>query len=122
MARTAMIELRKKQARAMELVRANCTFDEIADDLGYANRSSAWRLVRGALDQQVAKSADEYLQLELDRLDTVQVAFWDAMVDGDMAAATIVLKVIAERIRVLGLDRERKAGTTTRTIYDPPAG
>ena len=59
---------------------------------------------------------------QLERLDAVQAAYWDAMIAGDVAAATIVLKVIAERIRVLGLDREGKAGRSTRTIYDMPSG
>jgi hypothetical protein len=123
MARTAAATLRKKQLRALELLRAGCTYDEIAHDLGYANRGSAWHLLRGAMDKQVLESVDEYRQLEMDRLDALQARYWDAALDGDRQAAALVLRVIDRRCRLLGLDREPKTGAPAgRTIYDLPDG
>lgn len=59
------------QLRALELTQAGKTYHEIADELGYANRSSAWRLVRNGLDRAVGDHAEEYLQLSLDRLEAL---------------------------------------------------
>jgi len=44
MARTARAVVSEKQARALTLVRAGHSYDEIAADLGYAYRGSAYRL------------------------------------------------------------------------------
>lgn len=122
MARTPMSVLRRKQLRALELVRAGCSYDEVADDLGYASRGSAWRLVRSALDKEVVECAAEYRQLEADRLDAVQAAHWDAALAGDKDAAAVVLRAIDQRMRLFGLDRPAvSAAASSRTIFDLPA-
>ena len=106
MARTAMALVREKQLRALELAQAGKTYDEIADELGYANRSSAWRLVRNGLDRAVGDHAEEYLQLSLDRLEALVRTYWRAAIEGhDASAAHLLLKALQAEARFLGLDR-----------------
>jgi hypothetical protein len=41
--------------------------------------------------------------MELHRLDRLQASLWGKAMDGDLGATTIVLKVIDQRVRLLGL-------------------
>lgn len=44
-------------------------------------------------------------QLEVDRLDALQLAVWDAAMAGDTKAVTSVLQIINTRTKLLGLDQ-----------------
>jgi hypothetical protein len=70
--RTPMKTVKTKQARALQLLGRGYTYDEIADDLGYANRGSAWRLVRNALLANVTAEFEQYRTAEILRLDAIQ--------------------------------------------------
>ncbi|MGH3262871.1 MAG: hypothetical protein ACRDNS_12820, partial [Trebonia sp.] len=72
MARTARAVVLEKQAAALSLVRAGRSYDQIAEDLGYANRGSAWRLVQNGLKTTVDRLAQGHLEMELERLDALQ--------------------------------------------------
>ena len=88
------------------MARTGKTYDEIADELGYANRSSAWRLMRNGLDRAVGDHAEEYLQLSLDRLEALVRTYWPAAIEGhDVSTAHLLLKVLQVEARLLGLDR-----------------
>jgi hypothetical protein len=54
----ALIKWRK--ARALELALAGLSFDAIADQLGYAGRSGAWKAVSCALSDTITQVASEY--------------------------------------------------------------
>ena len=123
MARTARAVVAEKQARALTLVRAGHSYDEIAADLGYANRGSAYRLTQNALKATVDRIAEDHLGYELARLDALQVAHWEAATSGlDIKAAYLVLKILDMRTRLLGLDKGPKAEPEEpRTIVIGPA-
>src|SRR5664279_1913012 len=117
MARTARAVVVEKQARAITLVRAGHSYDEIAADLGYANRGSAYRLTQNALRATVDRIAEDHLGYELARLDALQLAHWEAATSGlDIKAAHLVLKVIDARVRLLGLEKRTKPEPEPRTI------
>jgi hypothetical protein len=67
MARTARAAVLAKQRRGIELHSAGRSYDEIAEELGYANRGSAWRAVDRGLRVQRDLRADDYLQTQIDR-------------------------------------------------------
>jgi len=67
-----------RKARAVELALAGFGYDDIAEQVGYANRGTAWRTVQNALYERKVESVDEYRQLELARLDALQSAHWHA--------------------------------------------
>ena len=66
-----------RQTQAVEMMLAGKDFDTIAAELGYATRSGAWRAVQRALSKQREALAGEYLMLEMQRLDALQMALWD---------------------------------------------
>ncbi len=99
-ARAVVIE---KQARALTLVREGHSYDEIAADLGYANRGSAYRLTQNALRATVDRLAEDHLGYELARLDALQLAHWEAATSGlDIKSAHLVLKILDMRTRSSG--------------------
>lgn len=93
----------ERRTRAVELARSGWSYDEIAQQLGYASRSGAWHAVRKALDDHQAGEVEEFRALELQRLDSLQVALWPKALEGDVNAIQGILKIIDQRCRLLGL-------------------
>ena len=92
-----------RQAKAVELAQAGHDYDSIAREVGYANRGTAWRTVQTALRERVAEGVEEYRRVELERLDALHRAHWARALSGDLTAAHVVLRIIDQRIRLLGL-------------------
>ena len=87
----------------MEMALTGSSYQAIADELGYANRGTVYRLVRNALEDREVDTIGELRRLEVDRLDTLQVSIWDDAVKGDVRAVAAVLKIMHLRAKVLGL-------------------
>ena len=96
-----------RKARAVELALTGMPYDEIASAVGFANRGTAWRTVQRALRDRTFKAVDEYREMEMTRLDTLQSACWDAALAGDLRAVEVVLRVMEQRRRLLGLDEQK---------------
>ena len=79
------------------------TYQQIADELGYANRGTVHRIVREVLEAQQAENVELLREVEVRRLDALQVALWDAAMAGDIDAVNACLRIILARIKVLGL-------------------
>ena len=58
-----------RKAKAVELAVEGHTCDAIARKVGYANRGTAYRVVRQALDERIADNVDELRATEVARLD-----------------------------------------------------
>ena len=94
-----------RRARAVELTLAGYSYDDIAEQVGYANRGSAWRAVQSTLHAKALETADEYRELELARLDALPSAHWQAALSGEnLKAAELCLRISAQRTKLLGLD------------------
>jgi len=104
----SLAEARIKRVRAVELLAEGCSYEEIARGVGYTNRGSAHRAVSKALSEHQAENIDLLRAVEGDRLDALQSAVWDRAMAGDVRAVAAVLRVMACRIRLFGLD-ERNA-------------
>jgi transposase-like protein len=92
-----------RQARAVELATQGMSYDSIARQVGYANRGTAYRVVRAALDKQTTEAATALLQQELDKLDALQAAVWPRAMAGEISAVQAAHKIILARCRLLGL-------------------
>lgn len=110
----AVAEYRK--GRAIELAMQGMPYDDIAAALGYANRGTAWRVVNKALTERVDGAVEEYRQVELARLDALQVPLWGKAMAGDVRAVDSLLKIIDRRIRLLGLAQVPAHGEFPRTV------
>ena len=91
----------------------------IAQEVGYANRGTAWRVVNDALRGELVEGVQDYRRLELARLEALQASHWAAATSGDdLKAAELVLKISAQRSKLLGLDRvASEAEVAPRSIF-----
>jgi hypothetical protein len=92
-----------RKNRAVELAASGRTYQQIADELGYANRGTVHRIVREALEAEQTESVDLLREVEVRRLDALQDGLWDAAMAGDIDAVNACLRIILARIKVLGL-------------------
>ncbi len=98
----------EKHRQAFELRLSGASFQKIADELGYADPSSAFHAVQRGLEQ--ARKSDpatvsDRLALELERLDALQVAVWRKAAGGNLSAIDRALKIMDARVKLSHLDK-----------------
>jgi hypothetical protein len=103
----------ERQAQALELHKAGVGYQVIADRLGYAGPSGAYKAVEVALQKTLQEPADELRGLELERLDRMQEGLWDKAIRGNLRAVDRVLKIMKRRSQLLGLDAPRQVAVGT---------
>ncbi|WP_432559264.1 hypothetical protein [Granulicoccus sp. GXG6511] len=108
-----------RRAKAVELRMAGKTYQQIADLLGYANKGTVHRILTNALTEHEVDSIDELRFLEAQRLDAVQAAYWDQAMKGDYKAARIVLRIMDQRARLLGLYPAPNKRSNTQAAQEP---
>jgi len=79
------------------------TWTAIAEAEGYADRSGPQRAVERLLDRVESARVADYREVEAARLDALQAMHWKAALTGDLKSAEFVLKVSAQRTKLLGL-------------------
>jgi hypothetical protein len=100
---------RRAKAIAMKISGAN--WQDIADALGYADRAAAHKDVTRALAanrKAEAEQVEELRHLTVMRYDRLQEAWWPAAVSGDVKAAEVVLKCLAGRAKIEGVEAPAK--------------
>jgi hypothetical protein len=91
------------------------TYDTIADELG-VSKQRAYQLVTEGLTEiktETHVEAARLKEVELARLDRLQVAIWEAVIKGDVQAIDRYLKIMKRRAELLGLDAPVKADVTS---------
>jgi orotate phosphoribosyltransferase-like protein len=113
-----------RRVRAVELKTAGYTYAQVAEELGYSSRGTAYNVVGKALREQTSQAVADLRDLENARLDALQAALWDAAMTGDIEAAVVIVKIVKARVRLNGLEPARDglggAGQTPRTLVVPP--
>jgi hypothetical protein len=94
-----------KRAKVVEAVADGATYEQAAQQAGYASRSGAYKAFWKAVDGREAEAVDEHRALEVQRLDALQVAAWDKAMGGDVKAILAVARIIEQRSRLIGLDK-----------------
>ena len=98
--------------KAFQLRRAGYNFRAIAAELEIS-ASTAYRYVKGQLDkvrQDTWLEAQNAITLESERLDRLQVSYWNKAVNqGNIRAGMMVLKIMERRAKLLGLDAGDRA-------------
>jgi AraC-like DNA-binding protein len=103
-----------KERQVLELRRAGLTFDVIAQQVGYSNASGAYHAMRRAMQRTLNNAGSEEIrELEADRLDRLQRFAWPQAAQGDLRAIESVLRIMARRARLLGLDAPIRQEVTT---------
>ncbi|SRR5258708_5795077 len=102
-----------KQIQAMQLREAHVSYEMIAERLGYANRSGAYKAVMAGLKAARNEPAKALRRMEVRRLDRLSLQLW-AQATGkvpDYAAIDRLLKIMQRRAALLGLDINKLALT-----------
>lgn len=107
--------IEERRAQAIELRKAGMTYRQIAEEIGYADASSAQKAVQEGLKEVLLDAgAEDVINLELARLDeyTLQVFAIlrdeDASYDQKLRALDRALMIAERRARYLGLDAPEK--------------
>lgn len=104
-----------RQAKAIELRKAGSSFRQIARVLE-CDASTAYRDVQAALRETITLrdgDAEEYRELELQRLDLLMRSLMPKVIAGDAYAADVARKIGESRRKLLGLDAPTKVAPTT---------
>jgi transposase-like protein len=101
-----------RKSRAVQLLAAGHTYEEIAREVGYVNRGTAHRVVTQALTERLVEDIDMHRAVELSRLDAMHAALWPSMVTGDVGATKTLLRISEQRCRLLGLHPSATPVTT----------
>lgn len=101
---TRLIDAALRQSEALRLRLEGRKFQEIADELGYANKATAYNTVMTALSEVTTEKSAELRNLELLRLDAMHQALWEKALGGDLPAVDRILKLMERRSKLLGLD------------------
>lgn len=102
-ARPKRAEVMYRQTQVVQLASARLDYDQIAAELGYANRSGEWKAHQRARAAHQAETVEEHLALEVARLDALQERLWDKAMTGDVRSVTEIRRIIEQRCRLLGL-------------------
>lgn len=94
----------EKHAKALELRRAGLTYDEIAQRVGYANRTSARRAVENALAKITREPAEQLLKLQLEQLNDMWRGIYGPAIGGDVYAIDRALKIMERTGKLAGVD------------------
>lgn len=106
-------EARERMARALELRMAGCTYQVIADQLGYATRDSAQKAIKAALKDITREAAQQVKELELGRLDKALLYIWPQVQKGSLGAVDRFIRIQHQRAQLLGLYAPQKIAPTT---------
>ena len=112
-----------RRVRAVELLTSGCTYQQVADELGYTSRGTAYNVLAKALREQTTEAVTDLRTLESARLDALQHALWDAAMTGDVSAVNAIVKIVQARVHLNGLEQARDGfggmPATPRTLVVP---
>jgi hypothetical protein len=102
---SAHTEARRKHAVALRL--GGAKFQDIADQLGYADRASAFKDIQRAMALSAAElrgQAEELRALQAARYERLLMAVWPRAIQGDLRANERAEKLVARLSDLLGLN------------------
>lgn len=115
---TDSIPVGHKAQMAFELRKTGASYELIAEKLGYASAKSAEGAIRRVLSSKYEPDDVEHVvQMELARLDALQLIAWRRAKDGDLSALDRILKIMERRAKYLGLEVQetQSQGVTNNT-------
>jgi hypothetical protein len=124
-------EMVAREARAVELRAAGLTLEHIADRLGFAGPSGAFKAIARGIRRVPAQEVESLRQVQGLALDLLQSSIMAKALDpnarGQLLAVDRVLAIVAERSKLFGLYAPAKqevtgadAGPVRFTIEVPP--
>lgn len=117
----ATLRSTERRSDAIRLRIDGLSYEAIAGQLGYTDRSAAFKAVEAGRRELLAEPAAELVTLETDRLDVMLVNAWQvlndakAAGDGDLRLRALdrLVRISERRSRLLGLDAPARTDVTT---------
>lgn len=94
-----------KELKVLELRRMGMTWQRIAEQTGYADHSGAYLAYKRAIKRTLQPVVDEVRDMELDRLDRLQMALWPKAMQGSERSVLAIVRVMEHRAALLGLKK-----------------
>lgn len=98
----AKLSAKEKQKKALELRLGGATYQQIADNVGYTGPSAAHKAVKTALDAIPKEAAESLRNLELARLDEMQMRLTARLRAGDLDVTNKLIRVMEHRAKLTG--------------------
>lgn len=111
-------EVLDREQAVVSLRREGLTWEEIAKRVGYSSPSSAHDAYQRAANRIIREDVDAIRNLESERLDCMHAAVWERALEGDLKAVDAVLKIMARRAKLFGLDIPPSAHLHQQHRYD----
>lgn len=108
------LEAWQRQLDALHLRQQGLTYEQIANAIGYADASGAYRAVEKALIKTLQEPADAVRRMEKERLDKMLAAIWPKVEAGDLKAIETALKIQERRAKYDGLDAPKSIDVTSQ--------
>jgi hypothetical protein len=103
----AAIERAERERHAIVLRREGRSYEEIADEVGYRDRSGAKKAVERGLGRWMREADEELRALELERLDRIGQLVWQLIESDDsntrLSATETYLRLMNHRAKITGL-------------------
>jgi hypothetical protein len=99
---------KEKQRRAIELRLAGATFQQIADQLGYADHTGARAACVAAMGELIIEPTAELRVMQYERLNAMLLRLWPRVQAGDDSAMAMALRVMDKMDRLTGTEEPQK--------------
>ena len=109
---TVRMSSKEKQKRAMALKLAGASYAQIADNLGYADSSGAYKAVSRGMKNALQESAGDLRKIHYGRLEHMLMLVWPAVNQGDSRAVNSALQVMDRMERLYGLNAAERVDIT----------
>ena len=115
------IKLQQRRATALDYRLQGHAYHRIAKALGCHPSTAQSYVIRAMKDMLPVEKREAVLQMELQRLDTMQAAVFRNAEDGDIPSQEAVLRIMALRARYLGLFPDKGGGVHVNIGTGPNA-
>lgn len=104
----ARLNNHERVLQAVELRKAGMSFQAIADRLGWKTRNAAFMAIQKYIASTTYEAVEALRAVEAERLDAMQLQYWPQAIQGDVDSAELVLKIMARRAKMFGLDAPQR--------------
>jgi len=106
------VEVIQKQQKALRLRNLGASYDQIAEQMGYFDRSGARKAVKACLDRAEFEPVMEQRFIQSERLDMMVTRCLQAVLNGDLDQVRNVIAIEKRRADLWGLDASKTIEVT----------
>ena len=111
------INQQERMRQAWELRKAGVSYDDIAQRLGYKDKSGAYKAVKSVMDRVVQETGKELQLLHAERLNSMLMIAYRNAQQGDLRAVDTVLRIMERQAALTGIDAPKETATTHHVLF-----